>query len=44
MADIAVVFHWPPSELRQMEVAELFAWHRLALERYRRTRGMTDHE
>lgn len=33
MADVAVVFHWPPSELRELEVEELLNWRRLALER-----------
>ena len=35
MADVAVVFGWPPSELREMEVEELIEWRRLALDRAR---------
>jgi len=27
MANIAVVFHWPPSEMWEMTVAELARWH-----------------
>lgn len=26
MADIALVFHWPPSELDRMDVRELALW------------------
>jgi hypothetical protein len=26
MADIAAVFHWPPSELAAMSLAELLQW------------------
>ncbi|WP_456386427.1 GpE family phage tail protein [Profundibacter sp.] len=33
MANIAVVFHWPPSEMNAMSVAELARWHELALAR-----------
>ena len=33
MADVAVVFHWPLSELRDMEIEELIAWRNLAAER-----------
>ena len=33
MADVAAVFHWPLSELRDMEIDELLDWHRLAIER-----------
>ena len=30
MADIACVFHWPPSELKAMPVTELLKWRQLA--------------
>jgi hypothetical protein len=30
MADIAVVFHWPPSEMADMSLAELMAWRERA--------------
>lgn len=33
MADLAVVFHWPPSEMGAMTLAELMDWHELARER-----------
>ncbi|HHZ9998045.1 TPA: GpE family phage tail protein, partial [Escherichia coli] len=26
MADVAVVFHWPPSELYPMSLTELITW------------------
>ena len=40
MADVAAVFHWPPSELRGMEVAELLKWRKLALERAKAMTGV----
>lgn len=33
MANIAVVFHWPPSEMASMSLEELSRWHELALAR-----------
>ncbi|MZG51672.1 GpE family phage tail protein [Dickeya solani] len=33
MADIAVVFHWPPSTLFPMSLAELINWRAKALQR-----------
>ena len=33
MADVAVVFHWPLSELRDMEIDELMDWRKRAAER-----------
>ena len=33
MADIAVIFHWPPSELNALSVTELFTWREKALQR-----------
>lgn len=35
MADIAVVFHWPPSEMDVMSLEELMRWHELAVERFK---------
>ncbi|HEY0624661.1 GpE family phage tail protein [Sphingomonas sp.] len=26
MADLAVVFHWPPSAMAEMDLGELMAW------------------
>ncbi|KFF70327.1 MULTISPECIES: GpE family phage tail protein [Pectobacterium] len=33
MADIAVIFHWPPSELYPMTLTELILWRDKALKR-----------
>ena len=33
MADLAAVFHWPLSELRDMEIKKLIEWRKLAIER-----------
>lgn len=33
MADVAAVFPWSLSELREMEIGELLDWRKLALER-----------
>ncbi|VEA71963.1 Phage P2 GpE [Serratia rubidaea] len=33
MADIAVIFHWPPSEMNGMELGELIDWRQRALQR-----------
>jgi hypothetical protein len=33
MANIAIVFHWSPREMREMTIDELEYWHKLALER-----------
>lgn len=33
MADIAVIFHWPPSELYSLSVTELITWRDKALQR-----------
>lgn len=30
MADLAITFHWPPSELEAMGVGELMAWRERA--------------
>jgi hypothetical protein len=34
MADIALVFHWPPSAMYDFTLAELMAWRERARERY----------
>jgi len=34
MADIAVVFHWPPSAMDGMDLQELMAWRERARQRY----------
>ena len=33
IANLAQVWHWPPSDLWRMTVPELLHWHALALER-----------
>ncbi|RJK13013.1 GpE family phage tail protein [Escherichia coli] len=33
MADVAVIFHWPPSELYPMSLTELITWREKALRR-----------
>ncbi|EPB9877593.1 GpE family phage tail protein [Salmonella enterica subsp. enterica serovar Bareilly] len=38
MADIAVIFHWPPSELCSLSLTELITWREKALQR----RGFTE--
>lgn len=30
MANLATVFHWPPSEMDGMSLAELMRWHEKA--------------
>lgn len=35
MADIALVFHWPPSAMDAMSLSELMRWHALALDRFK---------
>ncbi|MGL5036946.1 MAG: GpE family phage tail protein [Aeromonas sp.] len=34
MADIAIIAHWPPSEMADMEFSELMSWHQLLVETY----------
>jgi hypothetical protein len=38
MADIAVIFHWPPSEMNTMTLTELCGWRQKALARSGATR------
>ena len=33
MADLAAVFHWPPSEMWDMDVEDLFMWREHARQR-----------
>ncbi|HFK4668115.1 GpE family phage tail protein [Serratia rubidaea] len=33
MADIAVIFHWPPSEMAAMSLTDLLNWRYRALQR-----------
>lgn len=41
MADVAYVFHFPPSELWGLEIDELMEWHRQAM-RYHGKEGECD--
>lgn len=34
MADIAVIFHWPPAAMQDMGVGELLHWRNLAVQRH----------
>jgi len=36
MADLALVFHWRPTDMDHMEVGELMEWRERARERYER--------
>lgn len=33
MADVAVIFHWPPSEMYSMTITELLNWREKAARR-----------
>ena len=33
MADVAVIFHWPPSEMYTMTLTELLVWRHKAMQR-----------
>lgn len=33
MADIAVIFHWPPSEMNNFSLTELMEWREQARQR-----------
>lgn len=35
MADIALVFHWPPEEMAEMDLEELGRWRDKAVERFK---------
>ncbi|MBZ0134690.1 MAG: GpE family phage tail protein [Rhodanobacter sp.] len=34
MADVALIFHWPPAVMHPMELGELMDWRALAVERH----------
>lgn len=36
MAEIAAIFHWPLSELRELELPELLAWRERAIDWWNR--------
>ncbi|MEW0921207.1 GpE family phage tail protein [Acinetobacter baumannii] len=37
IANIACIFHWPPSAYDDMDITELSKWHHLALKRHQTT-------
>lgn len=39
MADVAMVFHWPPETMREMQIEELLDWQRRAAERVKAMAG-----
>lgn len=39
MADIALVFHWPPEAMYGLTLSELAQWHELACDRWRLKAG-----
>ncbi|MGL4825988.1 MAG: GpE family phage tail protein [Vibrionaceae bacterium] len=39
IADIAIIFHWPLSEMAAMELDELSVWHEMALDRWQQVNG-----
>ncbi|HDL7342877.1 TPA: GpE family phage tail protein [Yersinia enterocolitica] len=44
IADIAVVFHWPPSELYPLSLTELILWRDKALQRSATRNGNIDEQ
>ncbi|MGB8601755.1 MAG: GpE family phage tail protein [Rhizomicrobium sp.] len=36
---MAAVFHWPPSEMDAMTIADLINWQKLAIDRFKRMNG-----
>lgn len=34
MADVAMLFHWPPQSMNDMELGELMYWRHMAVERH----------
>lgn len=42
MADIAAVFHWPPSAFANMSLGDLVRWRGLAVARWRKMNGIKD--
>ena len=39
MAEIAIIAHWPPSDMAAMENSELMGWHQRLVETYNRING-----
>ncbi|WP_082493222.1 GpE family phage tail protein [Acidovorax sp. Leaf160] len=42
MADVAMLFHWPPIAMQTMEVGELMAWRQRAVERHNQQHASAD--
>ena len=39
MAEIAIIAHWPPSEMAAMDNSELMGWHQRLVEIHNRING-----
>ncbi|MEV3802767.1 GpE family phage tail protein [Aeromonas veronii] len=39
MADLAIIAHWPPSEMAVMEISELMGWHQRLVETHNHING-----
>lgn len=42
MADIAAIFHWPLADLAALDLFDLIAWRRRAVDRWNRMQGGKD--
>ena len=42
MADVATIFAWSPAAMDPMGVAELMAWHAMAIDRAKARAGIKD--
>ncbi|MGL5815347.1 MAG: GpE family phage tail protein [Aeromonas sp.] len=42
MADLAIIAHWPPSEMAVMGISELMGWHQNLVETHNRINGATE--
>lgn len=41
MADIAILFHWPLSEIEALDLSELIGWRARAVDRWNRMNAPT---
>lgn len=39
MADLAIIAHWPPSEMAAMDIIELMGWHQRLVDTHNRING-----
>ena len=42
MAEIAIIAHWPPSEMAAMDISELMGWHQRLVETHNRINGAAE--